>query len=85
MRRRLWLGAMMICLIGGQSAGVFAQAPRKAIEQARLEGFPARMEPGISSEDCLYADVGIDPGARGCQHVEATQFMMYRRRIDPSA
>jgi hypothetical protein len=43
------------------------------------------MEPGISSEDCLYADVGIDPGSVGCQHYEASQFMVYQRRIDPSA
>lgn len=65
--------------------GVFAWVPHKAIERARAEGYYARMEPGISAEDCLYADVGIDPGRVGCQHFEATQFMLYRRRIDPSA
>jgi hypothetical protein len=43
------------------------------------------MEPGVSAEDCLYADLGIDPGRYGCQHYEASQFMFYRRRIDPSA
>ena len=43
------------------------------------------MEPGISAEDCLYADLGIDPGSFGCQHYEASQFMFYQRRIDPSA
>jgi hypothetical protein len=74
-----------VCGVFYGHPGVFAMAPHKAIEQARLEGFPAHMEPGISSEDCLYADVGIDPGTRGCQHFEATQFMMYRRKIDPSA
>lgn len=65
--------------------GVFAQAPHRAVEQARAEGFVASMEPGISAEDCLYADLGIDPGRYGCQHYEASQFMFYRRRIDPSA
>lgn len=65
--------------------GVFALAPHKVIEQARAEGFAAHMEPGISAEDCLYADLGIDPGRYGCQHYEASQFMFYRRRIDPSA
>lgn len=65
--------------------GVFAQVPHRAIAQARDEGFEARMEPGISAEDCLYADLGIDPGRVGCQHYEASQFMFYRRRIDPSA
>ena len=65
--------------------GVFAWVPHKAIEAAREGGYPAHMEPGISAEDCLYADLGIDPGTRGCQHYEASQFMLYRRCIDPSA
>ncbi len=65
--------------------GVFAFAPHKAVELARAEGFAAHMEPGISAEDCLYADLGIDPGRFGCQHYEASQFMFYQRRIDPSA
>ena len=65
--------------------GVFAQVPHDAIAQARHEGFHAHMEPGVSAEDCLYADLGIDPGLYGCQHYEASQFMFYRRRIDPSA
>ncbi|CAN5687283.1 SAM-dependent methyltransferase [soil metagenome] len=65
--------------------GVFAVVPHRAIAQARAEGFEAYMEPGVSTEDCLYADLGIDPGTFGCQHYEASQFMLYRRRIDPSA
>jgi uncharacterized protein YabN with tetrapyrrole methylase and pyrophosphatase domain len=74
-----------VCAVFYGHPGVFAWAPHKAIEQARAEGYDAHMEPGISSEDCLYADLGIDPGARGCQHYEATQFMLYRRVVDPSA
>lgn len=66
-------------------AGVFAWAPHKAIELARSEGFHAHMEPGISAEDCLYADLGIDPGTYGCQHYEASQMMLFRRRVDPTA
>jgi precorrin-3B methylase len=65
--------------------GVFAWPPHKAIEIARAEGYRAHMEPGVSAEDCLYADLGFDPGRVGCQHHEASQFMFYRRRIDPSA
>src|SRR5581483_10725199 len=65
--------------------GVFAWPPHKAIEIARAEGYSAHMEPGVSAEDCLYADLGFDPGRYGCQHYEASQFMFYRRRIDPSA
>jgi uncharacterized protein YabN with tetrapyrrole methylase and pyrophosphatase domain len=65
--------------------GVFAWPTHKAIEIARREGYRAHMEPGVSAEDCLYADLGVDPGKYGCQHYEASQFMLYRRRIDTSA
>ncbi len=65
--------------------GVFVWPSHKAIEIARSEGFVARMEPGISAEDCLYADLGIDPGRYGCQHYEASQLLLFERRIDPSA
>ncbi len=64
---------------------VFVWPSRKAIEIARSEGYEAHMEPGISAEDCLYADLGIDPGRYGCQHYEASQLLLYERRIDPSA
>lgn len=65
--------------------GVFAQVAHDAIAQARSEGLVAHMEPGVSAEDCLYADLGIDPGRFGCQHYEASQFMFYQRRIDSAA
>jgi uncharacterized protein YabN with tetrapyrrole methylase and pyrophosphatase domain len=65
--------------------GVFALVPHRAIARAREEGYEAVMEAAVSAEDCLYADLGIDPGTFGCQHYEASQFMFYKRRIDPSA
>ena len=65
--------------------GVFARVPHDAIAQAREEGYHAEMEAAVSAEDCLYADLGVDPGTYGCQHYEASQFMFYKRRIDPSA
>lgn len=74
-----------VCGVFYGHPGVFALVPHKAIRRARSEGFAAVMEPGISAEDCLYADLGIDPGAFGCQHYEASQLMFHLRRIDPSA
>jgi precorrin-3B methylase len=65
--------------------GVFAQVPHAAIAQARAEGFEAVMDPGISAEDCLYADLGLDPGKVGCAHYEASQLLFFRRVIDTSA
>ena len=65
--------------------GVFVYPSHRAIERARSEGFEARMLPAISAEDCLFADLGVDPAACGCQSYEATDFLVRRRRIDPSA
>jgi uncharacterized protein YabN with tetrapyrrole methylase and pyrophosphatase domain len=61
---------------------VFARPAHELIRRARHEGFPARMLPGISAEDCLFADLNIDPG-HGCQSYEATDFLLRRRPIDP--
>ncbi len=45
---------------------VFAKAPLDAVNRAKQKGFEAYMLPGISAESCLYADLGVDPGAVGC-------------------
>ena len=65
--------------------GVFVAPSHEAVRRARAEGFEARMLPGISAEDCLFADLGIDPSRHGCQSYEATQFLAHGRRIDPTA
>ena len=74
-----------VCGVFYGHPGVFAQVPHHAIREARRAGFEAEMHPGISAEDCLYADLGIDPGTFGCQHYEASQLMFHRRRIDLAA
>ncbi|SEI43992.1 SAM-dependent methyltransferase [Frateuria terrea] len=89
---REWVELMMaevragkrVCGVFYGHPGIFAWSPHKAIAAARAEGFHAHMEPGISAEDCLYADLGIDPGRFGCQHFEASQLLFYERRIDAS-
>lgn len=73
-----------VCAVFYGHPGIFAWSPHKAIEVAREEGFQAYMEPGISAEDCLYADLGIDPGRFGCQHFEASQLLFYEHRINPA-
>jgi uncharacterized protein YabN with tetrapyrrole methylase and pyrophosphatase domain len=63
--------------------GVFVHASHRAIREARDLGFEARMLPGISAEDCLFADLGVDPSTTGCQSFEATDFLLRQRRFDP--
>jgi uncharacterized protein YabN with tetrapyrrole methylase and pyrophosphatase domain len=90
---REWVKVMMdevragkkVCGVFYGHPGIFAWSPHKVIETARAEGFQAHMEPGISAEDCLYADLGIDPGRFGCQHYEASQLLFYEHRIDVRA
>lgn len=65
--------------------GVFVYPSHEAIRRARKENFVARMLPGISAEDCLFADVGIDPAESGCQSYEATDFIVSNRKIDASS
>jgi uncharacterized protein YabN with tetrapyrrole methylase and pyrophosphatase domain len=74
-----------ICVAFYGHPGVFAQPTHEAIKRAREEGFSARMLPAVSAEDCLFADLGVDPGATGCQSYEATDFLMRRRLVDTSA
>jgi hypothetical protein len=62
--------------------GVFASPAHDAISRAREEGFTATMLPAVSAEDCLFADLGVDPGERGCQSYEATDFLLRRRTFD---
>lgn len=65
--------------------GVFAYPSHESIRRARAEGYSAKMLPGVSAEDCLFADLGVDPGLGGCQSYEATDFMLTGPTIDPSS
>lgn len=64
--------------------GVFVRPSHLAIARARGEGFDAHMLPAISAEDCLFADLGVDP-ASGCASYDATFFLRTPRTIDTSA
>ena len=52
------------------------------LAHGREEGFAVRILPGISSDACLYADLGIDPMEDGIQAYEASLFVQKRPRID---
>ena len=71
------------CLACYGHPGVFVYPSHESIRRARAEGFRAEMLPGISAEDCLFADLGVDPGIYGCQSFEATDFLANQRVTDP--
>jgi len=74
-----------VCLAFYGHPGVFVDPGHEAVRRAREEGFQARMLPAVSAEDCLVADLGLDPGEMGCQSYEATGFLVYRYRVEPAA
>jgi hypothetical protein len=43
------------------------------------------MLPGVAADACLFADLGINPGDCGVQSFEATDFLIARRRFDPTS
>ena len=61
-----------VCAVFYGHPGVFVQPSHEAIRRLRADGLRPRMLPGISAEDCLFADLGIDPGTCGCQSYDAT-------------
>lgn len=63
--------------------GVFVNPSHAAIEKVRALGLRAEMLPGVSAEDCLFADLGLDPSRFGCQSYEATQFLYRDYQLDP--
>jgi uncharacterized protein YabN with tetrapyrrole methylase and pyrophosphatase domain len=71
-----------VCAVFYGHPGVLADPAHEAVRRARAEGFAARMLPGVSALDCLYADLGVDPGRDGCLVYEATDFLLRRRPFD---
>lgn len=74
-----------VCALFYGHPGVFVTPSHNAIAIARKEGYDAVMLPAVSAEDCLYADLGVDPSVPGMQIYEATDFLLRRRRIDPAS
>jgi uncharacterized protein YabN with tetrapyrrole methylase and pyrophosphatase domain len=74
-----------VCFVLYGHPGVFADPAHEAMRRVRKAGYKAEMLPAISADACLFADLGIDPGATGCQSYEATDFIINHRRIDPRA
>lgn len=77
--------AESLCVVFYGHPGTFVYPAHEAIRLARKEGFRARMLPGISAENNLFADLGVDPGVAGMQSYEATNFVLNRYRFDTSA
>lgn len=74
-----------VCAVFYGHPGVFVEASHRSVERLQRDGFSARMVPGVSADACLFADLGVDPGMCGIQSFEATDFLLRRRRFDPTS
>ncbi|MCL1123510.1 SAM-dependent methyltransferase [Shewanella surugensis] len=81
---QVYLGKKVVCALYGHP-GVFACVGHMAVEQLQREGYRAQMEPGVSAEACLWADLGVDPASSGHQSFEASQFMYYQHAVSAAA
>ena len=74
-----------LCVVMYGHPTVFVKPSIDAANKAIELGYQVVTMPGISAEDCLFADLRIDPGSCGCQSFEATDFLVYQREYDSSS
>lgn len=74
-----------ICVVMYGHPTVFSKPALDAVIEAKKQGYDAKILPVVSSEDCLFADLLVDPGTSGCQSFETTDFILYRRKFDPNS
>lgn len=74
---------LSVCAAFYGHPGVFVYPSHEAVRRARAAGHAARMLPGISAEDRLFAELEIDPALGGCRSYEATNFLARKAPVDP--
>jgi uncharacterized protein YabN with tetrapyrrole methylase and pyrophosphatase domain len=74
-----------VCVALYGHPGILARPAHLALARAREEGLEARLLPAVSALDCLLADLEIDPADAGLVTFDATEFVAYARRPDPTA
>lgn len=72
------------CAVFYGHPGIFVYPSHSAVKKLKELGYEATMQPGVSADACLFADIGIDPAKDGCQSYEATDFLLFKRKIDPT-
>lgn len=76
---------LRVCAASYGHPGVFAYPLHESMRRLRRDGFDVEMLAGVSAEDCLFAELGIDPAVAGCRSYEATDFLIRRGLADASS
>lgn len=74
-----------VCVVFYGHPSIFAKPALNAVLKVKQAGFDAKILPAISGEDCLFADLCIDPGSHGCQSFEATDFLIRKHSISSNS
>lgn len=74
-----------VCAAFSGHPSIAMHTAHEAARRARERGAPVRILAGISFEDCLVADLGVDPGKTGRALYEATDFLVRPRPVDTGA
>lgn len=72
-----------VCVVLYGHPTVFAMPALDALKQLKQDHYNAWILPAVSAEDCLFADLCIDPSSHGCQSYEATGFLTRPCLFDP--
>ncbi|MHA3320902.1 SAM-dependent methyltransferase [Legionella pneumophila] len=71
-----------LCVIFYGHPTVFAESALQAVKIIQAEKGNAIILPAISSMDCLFSDLKVDPGEHGCFSIDATELLIYERKLD---
>ncbi|WBV72405.1 SAM-dependent methyltransferase [Legionella pneumophila] len=72
----------ILCVVFYGHPTVFADSALNAVRQIKQDNGEAIILPAVSSQDCLFSDLEIDPGNQGCFSIEATELVLFERCID---
>lgn len=62
---------------------IFAYPPFQIMQVAPALGLRVKVLPGVSSLDCLFIDLKLDPAQQGLQMYEATDLLLRQRPLQP--
>ncbi|MCZ4703912.1 SAM-dependent methyltransferase [Legionella pneumophila] len=75
----------ILCVVFYGHPTVFADSALNAVRQIKKDGGDTIILPAVSTQDCLFSDLEIDPGDQGCFSIEATELVLFERFIDVHA
>jgi len=71
-----------LCVVLYGHPTVFAESALNAVKMIKADKGNAFILPAVSSMDCLFSDLEIDPGEQGCFIIDATELLIYERSVD---